>query len=97
MVLDERFYLKLLFAHSSWRRAMRLQPRTSPETDRCMDLIQQLASVVVQDLCVDAGFQSVTLTGRAGSWYAKQVATTAARRMYPNHRIENLLQVVTPR
>ena len=76
---------------------MRLQPRTSPETDRCMDLIQQLASVVVHDLCVDVGFQSVTLTGRAGSWYAKQVATTAARRMYPNHRIENMLQVTTPR
>ena len=76
---------------------MRLQPRTSPETDRCMDLIQQLAIVVVHDLCVDVGFQSVTLTGRAGSWYAKQVATTAARRMYPHHRIENLLQVTTIR
>lgn len=76
---------------------MQLKPRTSPETDRCLDLIQQLASVVVHDLCVDVGFTSVTLTGRAGSWYAKQVATTAARRMYPNHRIENQLQVITPR
>ena len=38
---------------------MRLLPRTSPETDRCMDLIQQLASVVVRDLCVDVGFESV--------------------------------------
>ena len=76
---------------------MRIEPRTSPETGRCMDLIHQLASVVVQDLVVDVGFDSVVLTGRAGSWYAKQVATTAARRMYPDHRIENLLQVVTVR
>lgn len=72
---------------------MRTEPRTSPETDCCMDLIHQLASVVVQDLHVDVGFDSVVLTGRAGSWYAKQVATTAARRMYPNHRVENQLQV----
>jgi hypothetical protein len=76
---------------------MRLQPKTSPETDRCMDLIQQLASVVVDDLFVDVGNQSVVLTGRADSWHGKQVATSAARRMYPNHRIENLLRVSTIR
>jgi len=76
---------------------MRLQPRTSPETDRCMDLIQQLASVVVRDLCVDVGFESVVLTGRADSWHGKQVATSAARSMYPKHRIENLLEVTTVR
>ncbi len=72
---------------------MRLQPKTSPETDRCLDLIQQSASVVVDDLFVDVGNLSVVLTGRADSWHAKQIATSAARRMYPNHRIENLLQV----
>lgn len=76
---------------------MRVQPRTSPETDRCMDLIQQLASVVVRDLCVDVGFESVVLTGRADSWHGKQVATTAARSMYPKHRIENLLEVTSVR
>lgn len=76
---------------------MRLQPRTSVETDRCMDLIQQIAVVEVHDLCVDVGFESVLLTGRAGSWHAKQVATNAARRMYPNHRIENILEVTTIR
>lgn len=78
-------------------KKMQLQPRTSPETDRCMDLIQQLASVVVRDLCVDVGFESVVLTGRADSWHGKQVATSAARRMYPNHRIENLLKVASIR
>jgi hypothetical protein len=62
-----------------------------------MDLIQQLASVVVDDLFVDVGNQSVVLTGRADSWHGKQVATSAARRMYPNHRIENLLRVSTIR
>lgn len=76
---------------------MQLQPRTSPETDRCMDLIQQLASVVVNDLCVDVGFDSVVLTGRADSWHGKQVATSAARRMYPHHRIENQLIVTSIR
>ncbi len=76
---------------------MSIPPRTSPETDRCMDLIQQLASVVVNDLHVDVGFENVTLTGRAGSWYAKQVATTAARKMYPDLRVDNQLQVVTIR
>lgn len=76
---------------------MRTQPRTTPETARCQELIQQLGSVLVSDLHVEADFQSVTLTGCAGSWYAKQLATTAARRMYPNHRIDNQLQVVVPR
>ncbi len=76
---------------------MRLQPRTSPETDRCQELIQQLGSVLVHDLCVESDFHSVTLTGRAGSWYAKQLATTAARRMYPNHRIDNQLLVSSAR
>lgn len=76
---------------------MRIEPRTSPETECCRDLIHQLASVVVQDLNVDVGFNTVVLTGCAGSWYAKQVATTAARRMYPHHRVENQLRVVTVR
>ena len=76
---------------------MRIKPRTSPETDRCMDLIQQLGNAVVHELHVDVGFDCVTLTGRAGSWYAKQVATTAARRMYPEFRVDNQLQVVTIR
>lgn len=76
---------------------MRTQPRTNPETDRCQELIQQLGSVSVNDLHVEADFHTVTLSGRAGSWYAKQLATTAARRMYPNHRIDNQLQVVLPR
>lgn len=62
-----------------------------------MDLIQQLASVVVDDLFVDVGNQTIVLTGRADSWHGKQVATSAARRMYPNHRIENQLQVTTIR
>ena len=76
---------------------MLIQPRTSPETDRCMDLILQLGTVFVQDLHVDVGFETVILTGRAGSYYAKQVATTAARKMYPGHRVENQLQVITVR
>ncbi|MEN9556561.1 MAG: hypothetical protein RLZZ232_2847, partial [Planctomycetota bacterium] len=81
----------------SRKSCMRSQPRTSPETDRCMDLIQQLGSVVVSDLCVDVGFHSITLTGRAGSFYAKELATMAAARMYPDHQIENQLQVVVLR
>jgi len=76
---------------------MRTQPRTNPETDRCQELIQQLGGDLVSDLHVEADFHCVTLTGRAASWYAKQLATTAARRMYPNHRIENQLNVVLPR
>lgn len=78
---------------------MRIHPesRISPETERCMDLVQQLANVEVRDLHLAVGFESVVLTGRAGSWYAKQVVTTAARRMYPDFRIENQLQVNTVR
>lgn len=76
---------------------MRIQPRTSPETDRCQDLIQQLGGGLVHDFCVDVGFTSVTLTGRAASWYARQLATTAARKMYPDHRIENHLFVAVAR
>jgi hypothetical protein len=76
---------------------MHLKPRTSPETDRCLDVIDQLASVVIHDLCVDVGLDCVRLTGRAGSWHAKQVATSAARRMYPTLQIDNQLQVVTTR
>ncbi|MEY3457408.1 MAG: hypothetical protein RL215_565 [Planctomycetota bacterium] len=76
---------------------MRIQPRTSPETDLCQELVQQLGGGLISDLHVDAGFSSITLTGRASSYYAKQLATTAARKMYPDHRIDNQLQVVVPR
>jgi hypothetical protein len=76
---------------------MRQAPKTSPETDRCLDLIYELGSVEISDFRVEAGFQTVTLTGRAGSWLARQLATTAATRMYPGHVIDNQLQVVVPR
>ena len=52
---------------------MRQTPKTSPETDRCLDLIYELGSVEISDFRVEAGFQTVTLTGRAGSWLARQL------------------------
>ena len=76
---------------------MRQAPKTSPETDRCLDLIYELGSVETVDFRVEVGFQTVSLSGRAGSWLARQLATTAAERMYPGHTIDNQLQVVVPR
>ncbi|MCA9034014.1 MAG: hypothetical protein KDA91_02735 [Planctomycetaceae bacterium] len=76
---------------------MQIQPRTSPETDRCMDLIRQLGNAVIHDFHLTAELECVVLTGRAMSWYAKQVATSAARRMYPGQKIENRIKVVTVR
>ncbi|MFN8707518.1 MAG: hypothetical protein ACK50J_12620 [Planctomyces sp.] len=76
---------------------MQLPPKTSPETDCCLDLIHQLAAVQIHDLHVSVETDRVVLTGRTASWYGKQVATTAARRMYPDCRIDNRLLVTTVR
>jgi hypothetical protein len=76
---------------------MQLPPRTSPETDCCLDLIHHLAAVQIHELHVSVETDRVVLTGRTASWYGKQVATTAARRMYPDCRIDNRLLVTTVR
>jgi hypothetical protein len=76
---------------------MQTKSDTTTETDRCLEVMRQLASVFVQDLNVAVDDDSVSLTGHVGSWYGKQVATTAVRRLYPTHRIENKLQVITVR
>jgi hypothetical protein len=76
---------------------MQIKSQTTNNTDRCLEVMRQLASVFVQDLSVLVDDEAVTLTGRVGSWYGKQVATTAVRRLYPTHRIQNMLQVKTVR
>lgn len=76
---------------------MRTGSQTTTETDRCLEAMRQLASVFVQDLQVSVDDERVVLTGKVGSWYGKQVATTAVRRLYPTCRIDNRLQVNTVR
>ncbi|MCA9059113.1 MAG: BON domain-containing protein [Planctomycetaceae bacterium] len=63
----------------------------------CLSLIRQMANVVIQDLNVEVREESVVLTGRSASWHGKQMATTAARQVFPDRRIDNQLQVVKPR
>ncbi len=76
---------------------MQTKSDSTTETDRCLEVMRQLASVFVQDLSVTVDDESVCLNGHVGSWYGKQVATTAVRRLYPTHRIENKLPVITVR
>lgn len=72
---------------------MRTRSDTTTETDRCLEVMRQLASVYVQDLKVRVDDDCVTLTGTVASWYGKQVATIAVRRLYPTLRVDNQLQV----
>lgn len=63
----------------------------------CAQLIREMAGTAIHELVVDVSPVYVRLTGWVASWHMKQVANTAAQRLYPKRLIDNQLRVVTKR
>ncbi|MCA9064716.1 MAG: hypothetical protein KDA96_16710 [Planctomycetaceae bacterium] len=76
---------------------MKLPANLQPDARDCLQMIHQMTNAIVHDLNVTVLDDSVILTGRASSWHGKQMATTAARQVFPRYRIDNQLQVVKVR
>ncbi len=70
------------------------QQRTSAD---CAALCHELAGVAVSDIECDVTPWRIRLRGTVTSWHGKQLASEAARRLFPGRRIENQLTVVVSR
>ncbi len=66
-------------------------------TDQCIQMIRDRCSVCIHELQLSVDGQTVTMTGQIGSWHGKQLASEAAKKLFPGRRVENRLQVVRPR
>ena len=71
--------------------------QTDDSGSRCVQLIHERCGVAIHDLQTTLQDDEVQITGVIGSWHGKQLASEAARSLYPDHRIHNLLQVVKTR
>lgn len=71
--------------------------QSEDSSSRCIQLIRERCGVAIQELQMTLEDDQVRITGVIGSWHGKQLASEAARSLYPNRRIYNLLQVVKPR
>jgi len=66
-------------------------------SNRCIQLIRNRCGVVIQELQTTLKDNQVQITGVIGSWHGKQLASEAARSLFPDRRISNLLKVVKTR
>ncbi len=68
--------------------------QTDDVSNRCVQLIHECCSVSIQKLQVTLRQERVQITGVIGSWHGKQLASEAARKLFPDWRISNQLRVV---
>lgn len=71
--------------------------QTDDSSSRCVELIRASCGAAIHELQMTLGDDQVQITGMIGSWHGKQLASEAARSLYPGRRIYNLLQVIKPR
>ena len=63
----------------------------------CVRLIRERCGVVIHELRAELAGEFVHITGLIGSWHGKQLASEAARSLFPTHQIDNQLQVTRQR
>ena len=66
-------------------------------SSRCIQLIREKCGIVIQELQITLRHERVQITGVIGSWHGKQLASEAARSLFPEWLISNDLRVVKPR
>ena len=66
-------------------------------SSRCIELIRERCGVVIHELQISLEDDQLQITGVIGSWHGKQLASEAARSLFPDRRICNQLEVVMPR
>ncbi|MCH2202928.1 MAG: hypothetical protein MK102_13225 [Fuerstiella sp.] len=71
--------------------------RLDDVNSRCIQLIRERCGVVIHELQVVLRESDLQITGVIGSWHGKQLASEAARSLFPDRLIINQLEVVRPR
>lgn len=71
--------------------------QTEDLSHRCIQLIRERCGVVIHELQTTLADEHVQITGIIGSWHGKQLASEAARALFPELRIHNELRVIKPR
>ena len=66
-------------------------------SSRCVQLIRERCGVVINELQVVLRESDLQITGMMGSWHGKQLASEAARSLFPDRQICNQLEVVRQR
>lgn len=66
-------------------------------SSRCIELIRERCGVVIHELQISLADDQLQITGAIGSWHGKQLASEAARGLFPDRRICNQLEVIKPR
>ena len=69
---------------------------TNPSVE-CIRIIRERCGVVIHELHAELTDDGVIITGLIGSWHGKQLASEAARTLFPDHQIDNQLQVLRQR
>jgi hypothetical protein len=65
-------------------------------SSRCIQLIRERCGVVIHELQIVLRESDLQITGVIGSWHGKQLASEAARSLFPDRLISNQLEVVKP-
>ncbi|MEO2035769.1 MAG: hypothetical protein ABGZ35_27140 [Planctomycetaceae bacterium] len=65
-------------------------------SSRCIELIHERCGVAIHELQISLIDEQLRISGVIGSWHGKQLASEAARSLFPDRRICNHLQVITP-
>ena len=68
--------------------------QTDDVSNRCVQLIHECCGVLIRQLQVTFLQGQVQITGVIGSWHGKQLASEAARKLFPDRRISNQLRVI---
>ncbi len=66
-------------------------------SEKCADLIRERCGVAIHELHAIMQDDQVRITGQIGSWHGKQLASEAARQLFPGLRIDNKLTVIKAR
>ena len=71
--------------------------QTNDASERCMEFIRNRCGAVIHDLQTTLIGDLFRITGKIGSWHGKQLASEAARKLFPDLRIDNQLKVIKSR
>jgi len=70
---------------------------TNGSSEKCAELIRERCGVMIHELHARMEDGEIRITGQIGSWHGKQLASEAARQLFPGMRVDNKLTVVKPR
>ena len=66
-------------------------------SQRCADFIRERCGVIIHALRARIDGNLIRIDGQIGSWHGKQLASEAARQLFPGMQIDNQLTVIKPR